>query len=126
MNQRIKELMEQMVIKMLEDDLNHNESIISSEDGKTTISMRQNNLVNLLLYLQLTNENNVTSQQQNNSRIKDLVEGMNSIVEGKGETIHDLSEDEKEKLLEKISSLQQNNKQFRQELADLLQESNEE
>lgn len=126
MNQRIKELMEQMVIKMLEDDLNHSESIISSEDGKTTISMRQNNLVNLLLYLQLTNGNNATSQQQEKSRIKDLVEGMNSIEQEKGEEIQDLNEDEKDKLLEKISSLQQNNKQFRQELADLLQESNEE
>lgn len=126
MNQRIKELMEQMVIKMLEDDLNHSESIISSEDGKTTISMRQNNLVNLLLYLQLTNGNNATSQQQEKSRIKDLVEGMNSNEQEKGENIQDLNEDEKEKLLEKISSLQQNNKQFRQELADLLQESNEE
>lgn len=118
--------MEQMVIKMLEDDLNHSESIISSEDGKTTISMRQNNLVNLLLYLQLTNGNNATSQQQEKSRIKDLVEGMNSIEQEKGEEIQDLNEDEKDKLLEKISSLQQNNKQFRQELADLLQESNEE
>lgn len=126
MNQRIKELMEQMVIKMLEDDLNHSESIISSEDGKTTISMRQNNLVNLLLYLQLTNGNNATSQEQEKSRIKDLVEGMNSNEQEKGENIQDLNEDEKEKLLEKISSLQQNNKQFRQELADLLQESNEE
>lgn len=126
MNQRIKELMEQMVIKMLEDDLNHSESIISSEDGKTTISMRQNNLVNLLLYLQLTNGNNATSQQQEKYRIKDLVEGMNSNEQEKGENIQDLNEDEKEKLLEKISSLQQNNKQFRQELADLLQESNEE
>lgn len=126
MNQRIKELMEQMVIKMLEDDLNHSESIISSEDGKTTISMRQNNLVNLLLYLQLTNGNNATSQQQEKSRIKDLVEGMNSIEQEKGEEIQDLNEDEKDKLLEKISSLQQNNKQFRQELGELLQESNEE
>lgn len=126
MNQRIKELMEQMVIKMLEDDLNHSESIISSEDGKTTISMRQNNLVNLLLYLQLTNGNNATSQQQEKYRIKDLVEGMNSNEQEKGENIQDLNVDEKEKLLEKISSLQQNNKQFRQELADLLQESNEE
>src|SRR5690625_7194774 len=58
MNQKINELMERMVIKMLEEDLKNNESIITSQDGTTTISMKQNNLVSLLMYLQLTSEKN--------------------------------------------------------------------
>ncbi|GAA0305563.1 hypothetical protein GGQ92_002521 [Gracilibacillus halotolerans] len=117
MNQKIKELMERMVIKMLEEELSNSESIISSQDGKTTISMKQNNMVSLLLYLQLTNEDNKNPFHTSSEEVARLTDSNEKKVTTVTNDFH-----EADKIIEKITVLERKNKQFRKEITELLQE----
>ncbi len=120
MNPKIKDLMERIVIKMLEEDLNNNESIISSQDGKTIVATKQNSMVPLLLYLQLTSEDGSTWLKKDES----ATEGKETKEVNEEESVvtASVSEEENEIVLEKINDLQQKNKQFQQELAEMLHE----
>ena len=120
MNQKIKELMERMVIKMLEEDLNNSESIISSQDGKTIVSIKNNSMVSLLLYLQLTSGDNGTSHKEDDDL--ENLEMAEAFIREPEEMTDDFNDEEKEKVLEKITSLQQKNMQFQQEMAELVNE----
>lgn len=123
MNQKINELMERMVIKMLEEDLKNNESIITSQDGTTTISMKQNNLVSLLMYLQLTSEKNDRQVQKG---IESEVKTPSTNKKKEAQLIEDdFDEREKEELLEKITILEKRNEQFKEEITKLFHESDE-
>jgi len=120
MNQKIKELMERMVIKMLDEDLNNSESIISSQDGKTIVSIKNNSMVSLLLYLQLTSGDNGTSHKEDDDL--ENLEMAEAFIREPEEMTDDFNDEEKEKVLEKITSLQQKNMQFQQEMAELVNE----
>lgn len=114
--------MERIVIKMLEEDLNNNESIISSQDGKTIVTTKQNSMVPLLLYLQLTSGDGSTWLKKDES----ATEGKETKEVNEEESVvtASISEEENEIVLEKINDLQQKNKQFQQELAEMLHEPN--
>ena len=64
MNHKIKELLERSVIKMLEEELENSPSVMSSSDGKTIVTMKQNSMVSLLLYLHLINRESVQSNHK--------------------------------------------------------------
>ncbi|WP_339227465.1 hypothetical protein NSQ77_18095 [Oceanobacillus sp. FSL K6-2867] len=115
MNNKIKELLELSVIKILEEDLENSPSVISSVDGKTIVTMKQNSTISLLLYLHLISMDNTNSPKEENDK-DDETKAMDetiSDVENK-----DINKEETEEVLQSINSLQEKNNHFYQELRD--------
>ena len=119
MNPRIKELMEQVVIKMLEDDLKDRESIISSQDGKTIITLKHNSLVTLLLYLQMTGATDLFELDRVD--VRNNLEMNQEDEKKKPEVTPEIDEEEHEQVLEMIRALQVKNEELQRKIAEVFQ-----
>ncbi|MCM3397109.1 hypothetical protein [Oceanobacillus profundus] len=116
MNHKIKELLERSVIKMLEEELENSPSVMSSSDGKTIVTMKQNSMVSLLLYLHLINRESVQSNHKESHNNVDETKVMNETASESG--VKDMNDEETEDLFQIINDLQQKNNNFHQEIAD--------
>ena len=116
MNHKMKELLERSVIKMLEEELENSPSVMSSSDGKTIVTMKQNSMVSLLLYLHLINRESVQSNHKESHNNVDETKAMNETASESG--VKDMNDEETEDLFQIINNLQQKNNNFHQEIAD--------
>ncbi|MBP2078006.1 hypothetical protein [Oceanobacillus polygoni] len=119
MNHKIKELLEHSVIKMLEEDLENSPSVISSVDGKTIVTMKQNSTVSLLLYLHLINMDSMQTNSKETGNMGDNAYEPKSVSETMPEVgIKDINNEETEEVLQIIHDLQQKNNNFHQEIRE--------
>jgi len=88
---QIKQLLEKLVIKMLEEDLDEKEPANSLSSGTTIINVKENNNIYMLLYLLLRDHQEKLPATKDEDEILDMIQRIESLQEQNNRLYKDIS-----------------------------------